>query len=244
MGYDIVFRYHEKLEEGGYDKSVIKELRRKEGEPFEDISLEKLANTIFMQLARRDIFIVDVEIYEYTKTKINFRETKGGIVVKNKKFILDNEVKLVSEEIETKPAISQLPVPTNGSVANSNLSQPHNNLPMSQRRPIKHVALDGDLPTMIKVKQYNLQLTPGKIYPIFQEIPDPRDKRVDKFGNPTLDRKMIYVTIDDQKREITVSSDYFLPPDAKLIGGNFSRDKEPKLMYEGETGEKMPELRR
>ena len=50
------------------------------------------------QLARRDIWVVDVDILEFKRQKINFRETKGGIVIKNKKFSLDNDTNIIMQE--------------------------------------------------------------------------------------------------------------------------------------------------
>lgn len=46
------------------------------------------------QLARRNILITDVEIYEFTKKKLSFKEADDGILIKNKKFKFDDGASL------------------------------------------------------------------------------------------------------------------------------------------------------
>ncbi len=266
MGYEILYKYHERLEEGGYNKDETKELKRKIGDAFEEVSLDKCAAAVMRQLARRDIWVVDWEVYEYKKTKVNCRETKGGIVIKNKKFSLDGDSHDIKEE-DIIEGTSLVPMPGTSmpgtSVALQPGQQPHERIlsPVQQaqvangqpvmRRPIKIVQLDTDLPTMHKVKTQGLQFSANKRYPVFEEKPDPRDKRVDRFGQPVLDRKTLYVMWDDHKREITTSSDYFVPGQIQLEGGaEFNRATEqaatgggPKLMYEGEVEGGVPDVR-
>lgn len=153
-------------------------------------------------------------------------------------------------------------VPQNGAIA------PHNNLPMHAqqqgvgKRPIKMVVVDdtgaiqdsnGDrIPVVMAIKRAGLQFRPGQRYPVFQEMDDPRDKRVDKQGHPALDRKKVYVIWDDNKREIMASQDYFIPADVRLErsvaddpwdatpGGG----RAPRLMFEAEDeSASMPDLR-
>jgi hypothetical protein len=108
MGYEIIFYYHEKLEDE-YDKSNIKELHKKLGKKEEEIDLEKLGRFILTHLARRDIWITKVKVFEYKKTEISFRETKGGIVVKNKKFLLDGNLDITYlDEEEQQPQPKQV----------------------------------------------------------------------------------------------------------------------------------------
>ena len=274
MGFEVVYKYWDKLEDGSYNKDEVKEMKRKVGEPFEDVSLEALAQKIMAQMARRDIWVLpEVEIYELKKQKISFRETKGGVIIKNKKFFLDTENNsLVVQELPPEQPTSMLPVPTNNVQPHNNLPAvaPHNNLPLNYqqqqgpRRPLKFVVLDDGgvvqdgngnrIPVAMLIKRSGLQFRPQQRYPVFQEMDDPRDKRVDKLGAPALDRKKVYVMWDDMKREVTVSQDYFVPADVRLEksspddpwdsvnGGN--GNKGPKLMFENEEeGAAMPELR-
>ena len=247
MGFEVIYQYHERLVEGGYDKEETKEMKRRIGDAYEDVALEKLASTVMAQLARRDIWVTNWDVYEYKKQKLNCRETKGGIVIKNKKFALDVEGSgglLMSE-------VADVEIAANGAMVTTLMpgQMPHNHLsvpgqPQGMKRPIKWVVLDSDDRWLAQVKGRGLQLVPNKRYPVFQEMPDPRDKRVDKFGKPTLDRKMVYVMWDDKSREIQASADYFVPADLNLVGGSFNTSNDgPKLMFEAERNDEMVDIR-
>lgn len=248
MGYEVIYAYHERLEEGGYNKEETKEMRRRIGDPYEDIPVEKLASTVMAQLARRDIWVTNWDVFEYKKQKLNCRETKGGIVIKNKKFSLDTEsgnglVMTEISDVEITPFGAVIPVVAPGQM-------PHNILPLpgqapgTMKRPIKWVVLDTDDRWLAQVKERGLQFIPNKRYPVFQEMPDPRDKRVDKFGKPPLDVKMVYMMWDDHSREMQVSADFFVSADINLIGGNFNRANDGmKLMYEAERKDEMVDIR-
>jgi hypothetical protein len=147
------------------------------------------------------------------------------------------------QDVEITPTGAVVPVVAPGQM-------PHNNLPVpagqpnTMKRPIKWVALDTDDMTIAKVKGAGLQFSSNKRYPVFQEMPDPRDKRVDKFGKPSLERRMVYVMWDDQSREVQVSADFFVSADINLIGGNFNRQNDgPRLMFEAERSDDMPDIR-
>ena len=90
MGFECIYYFHKKVD-GDYDRENKETFKKKVGDPFDDVPLEKLAASIMAQMARRDIWIVDVEIFELTKKQISFKESKGGIVIKNKKFSFDGE---------------------------------------------------------------------------------------------------------------------------------------------------------
>ncbi len=231
MGYEVIYKYHEKDSEGNYNKEVIKEMKKKIGDAYDDTPLEKLASAIMSQLARRDIWILpDVEIYEYKKSKISFRETKGGIVIKNKKFELDNEANIVVHEF-TEGA----PVPTNGAMVPALPPNNKINIAAPTGRPIKWVALDPDERNIAKVKGSGLAFLPNKRYPVFQEVADPK-----MFG------RMIYTMLDENKREVTTFDDYFLNADQKLVQGFHStvdQEKEPKLSFGDYEKEQMPDIR-
>lgn len=228
MGYEITYSYHNRLDEGGYENDT-KTMKKKLGDPFEDVILEKLAGTIMSQLARRDIWITDVEIYELRKHKISYKETKGGIVVKNHKFVLDNNAKILMEKIvEEKPVEKPLvPIPSNNGIIP----------PVKSLRPIKWVMLDGDINNLHKIKGSGLQFSVNKRYPVFSEIPHPRDFAV-----------TIYNMHDDHNREVSVKNEYFLPADVffeketKPIR-QVELDSTPKLAYQDEIKGEMPDLR-
>ena len=235
MGYEVTYKYHEKDDSGNYNKEVVKEMKKKIGDAYEEIPLEKLASAIMSQLARRDIWILpEVEIYEYRKVKISFRETKGGIVIKNKKFELDSESKIVVHEFTEGQPTTNTPINYNGAMVPA---QPGNktNLAAPTGRPIKWVALDPDDRNLSRVKGSGLAFLPNKRYPVFQEAPDPKS-----FG------RMIYTMLDENKREVTIFDDYFLNADQRLAQGfnsTVDRDAEPKLSFGEYEKDSMPDIR-
>jgi hypothetical protein len=227
MGYEVLYHYHEKDASGNYNKEEVKELKKKVGNAYEDLPLEKLASVIMSQLARRDIWILpDVEIYEYKKTKVSFRETKGGIVIKNKKFELDTDASIIVHEFtEDQPTTNGAMVPANNKV---NIAGPIG-------RPIKWVALDPGDQNLAKVKGNGLAFLPNKRYPVFNEVPDPK-----QFG------RLIYTMLDENKREITIFDDYFLNADQNLVQGfrsTVDRDTEKKLSFGEYEKDSMPDIR-
>jgi hypothetical protein len=260
MVYQVIFKYHPKNEDGQYNKEEIKELKKKVGEPFDDTPLEKLASVVMGQLARRDILVIDVILHELKKQNISFKETKNGIVLKNKKFIFGEsciEGIQVQDEVE-QPQYSQ----TNGNLPHNNIAPQVSSVQPSTgtnplKRPIKWVSFDAEgvtqdqngnkIPIAMMIKKLGLQLSPNKKYPVFQEMDDPRDKRVDKFGVPCLDRKKVYQIWDDRKRDVTVSQDYFLPAEIRLdfdeLGFSKVSEGAPKLIFEGSVEANMPDIR-
>lgn len=232
MGYEICYAFHPKDEEGSYKKDEVKELKKKLGEPFEEISLERLASTIMSQLARRDIWIFDVKIHELVKREVSFRETKGGIVIKNKKFLLDDEANIVVQEI------NDTPMPSNALVPKHNGTAPLVNIatPLNTSRVLKWVTLDPDLRNLDIVKSANLAFMPDKRYPVFAEMQHPK-----KFG------VMVYQMMDENKREVSVEDTYFLNADQVLQKGFVSSiDKDigsPKLKFEDTYKDVIPDIR-
>lgn len=240
MGYEVVYKYHEKDESGNYNKNEVKELKKKIGTPYEDMPLEKLASIIMSQLARRDIWILpDVEIYEYKKTKINFRETKGGIIIKNKKFELDTDANVIVHDFQDGAALAPVPIPTpSGALVHHNAALANNKLNLAgpTGRPIKFVTLDPDERNLAKVKASGLAFVENKRYPVYREMTHPK-----QFG------VMIYTTLDENNREVSVTDEYFLNADQKLIQGfNSTVDRgaaEAKLSYGEYENAKMPDIR-
>ena len=231
MGYEVKYLFHERLEDGQYDKDETKELKRRVGDPYEDVPIEKLATAVMSQLARRDIWVVDVDIFEFKRQKINFRETKGGIVIKNKKFSLDNETNIIMQEeqpvVQTPqhntqvpqhaPALAQIPS------AITNLPTPYEATPAAPKgRPVKYVTLDTSRDTLMAIGKKHLKFSPNKRYPVYSERPDQQTGI------------MVFGMIDDLGREINVTNDYFIP-ESRLEFDNEIRlpeQEKQKLMYQ------------
>lgn len=244
MGFELVFKYHEK-KDTGYDTAEQKTFKKKCGEAYEDVSLEKLALLVMGQLARRDIWIVDVEINEFVKKTINFRETKGGIVIKNKKFTLDNklEASVVVEDCPSNDLDSDKKV----QVANVNITKnttktiyPHEvtSRDLTKKKPIAQMVFAPEPQQVREVSKY--KLTVDKKYLIYE-------KKTSTTGGE------LYVILDDSQREITISDKYFVPASINLIGDEeFANqqasyvgagNKEPKLSWNGVVTDNVPHLR-
>lgn len=234
MGYEVTYKYHEKDESGSYNKDEVKEMTKKIGTPYEDVPLEKLASAIMSQLARRDVWILpDVEIYEYKKVKISFKETKGGIVIKHKKFELDNDSNIVvhdfteGEPVHNGAMVPVVPMP----VAPNNRT----NIAAPTGRPIKWVTLDPNDRNLAKIKGSGLAFLPNKRYPVFNEVAHPK-----QFG------VMIYTMWDENKREVTVLDEYFVNADQKLLQGfstTADRGNEGNLSHGDYEKSPMPDIR-
>lgn len=106
MGYEITFVYHEKNEDGKPDMENSSTFTKSVGKRNEEVPLEKVGAIILGQMARRDVYISNVHIFEYVKREVSFKETKAGIVIKNKKFNFDQlsgELKTENEEVALPP---------------------------------------------------------------------------------------------------------------------------------------------
>lgn len=196
MGYEVVYEYHDRTDEG-YNKEELKDFKKKIGDAWEDVPLEKVAVAIMSQLARRDIWVVNVKVVQLIKKPISFKETKGGIVINNKKFIFDssNMVSVVSEEA---------PEPT------FDLEQPH--MSTIQSKP--------NLPA----NKINLA-PPIKKKPVLMTFsPEERDYvDLSRKYKLTLDKNyeitkredgvmgQIYHLKDDSGKDIKLSEVYFIP---------------------------------
>lgn len=242
MGYEIVYRYKDSGDSPGSYSEEVKEKRVKIGKPTNDIGLEVLAPKIMAQLARRNILIIDVEIYEYAKKKISYRETKGGIVIKNKKFSFDSGVVVETDEEEEYDESSDSdsefefkPIPS------PSKSLAENSCPLgskgTQRRPIRYEIFDPEPLAESRAAQKGLKFTKGKKYPVHSES--------------SMGTGVVYKTFDDTGREVQVGSEYFVVIGAGLV----KQDDGPTYVgAEGQTEEvnlwgryehtEMPDVRR
>jgi hypothetical protein len=263
MGYEVSYQFYERTEDG-YNRDEVKVFKKKVGDPFDDVSLEKLAGAIMAQLARRDVWIVDVEVFELSRKPISFKEAKGGIILKNKKFLFDGGgedsssviVQDIFQNVTISPAQTHHPAPFQHPVPdpmrdfvekysvvnqNTNTQQSVSIHPHEQnrpRRPVDLMIFCPELHHMQEIKQKNLRLTPDKKYPIFE-------KRSLPMGGEA------YLVLDDNGREQLVSDKYFVP-NTNLFGDKelgFSQNQQQrdggKLYWGGANMEPdMPDIRR
>lgn len=246
MGYECHYSYHERID-GEYNKDEVKILKKKVGDPFEDVTLEKLAASVMAQLARRDIWIVDVSIYELSKKSIAFKEAKGGIILKNKKFLFDDVENLTSVVVEEPPQF-QNPIPLQQNVNHFNIAgqasvnqHPHNMTPAQAtnvaRRPIGQLVFAPEPQQIPEIKQKNLRFTVDNKYAIYERKSSP-------LGD-------LLVVVDDTGRQQTISDKYFVPV-PQLFADNelgFSENQQQRdggKLYWGtaNTDPNMPDIRR
>ena len=205
------------------------------------------------QLARRDVWIVDVEIYELSKKPVSFKEAKGGIILKNKKFLFDGG----GEDASTITVQDMMaPAPPPQYTAQEYVPPPQNNVNIQQatqvyrnvqpheqgqpRRAVDFVIFSPELHLMTEVKQKNLRFTPDKKYAVFEKRTAP-----DQVTE-------VFVMIDDTGREQLVSDKYFIPGNVKLFADDvlgFSQGPEQrdggKLQWGNASQEPdMPDVRR
>ena len=239
MGFELVFKYHEK-KDNGYDTLEQKTFKKKCGDAYEEVPLEKLALLVMGQLARRDVWIVDVEIHEFVKKPISFRETKGGIVIKNKKFSLDTKLEesVVVEECVTDN--NNLEITAQNQISSSKIVHPHELLKrdLTKKKPIANMVFAPEPQQERECSRY--KLTVDKKYPIYE-----------RKANPTGGE--LFVILDDAQREITISDKFFIPATINLIGDDEFANKEasyfgasikePKLNWSGVVSDNVPHLR-
>ena len=113
MGYEVKYFYKEETEVKGQYSDEIKEKKVKIGDPWEEVPLEVVAGKVMAQLAKRNIFVTDVEIYRLAKEKISYRNTEDGIVIKNKKFRYDDGPAAVADEFD-QPVAAAATTPSIG----------------------------------------------------------------------------------------------------------------------------------
>lgn len=195
MGFEVIYHYKELADENvpGVYKEEIKTKTSKIGKSNDEVSFEVLASKILSQLARRNILIINFEIFEFVKKKINFKETDDGIVIKNKKYKFDgkinsfidlNEIEDENDDQDQDQEIDVSPC----SLKQSKKLKPKNSV-------LRYEYFDPEIMSLHKAKQKGLKFTQGKKYPICSE---------ENMGST-----IIYCTIDDSDKEVKVSSEYF-----------------------------------
>ncbi len=201
MGFEVVFHYCE-LSDGVYDRENIKNMKKKIGKSSEEVDDVKLANFVMGYMARRDIFVVEVEVYEFVKRKINFLPTKNGVKIKNKNYNFDLgkviEDPIVEEE-ETEEVEKKVVKKIKKEVVITGLREIRKEI-YSPPNILKTAA-----------RKRGFKFTEGKTYPIYEEKPANRD--IPQVG-------LVYKTIDDEGNFQILHSEHFIPKYQGLINDN------------------------
>lgn len=243
MGYEIIFHYKEAGETAGSYKEELKNKSYKIGKVTEEVGLEVLAAKIMSQLARRNILIVDVEIYEYAKKKLNYREASDGIVLKNKKFSFDFSDVIATEEFEGDVVIEEeqfkpLPSPSKDLADQSCPVMVARKSQNIARRAIRQEVYDPDPIGQQKVRQKGLKLTLGKKYSIYSE--------------ESMGSTLVYTVADDSGKDVKVNAEYFVALGMGLAQANEeptyvgaeNQKEEINLWGRNADQTEMPDIRR
>jgi hypothetical protein len=233
MGYQVVFHYH-KRKDAGYDMENKNKLQKKVGKDDEDTPLEQVVMLIKSQLARRDILVTDVDVFEFVKKRVKFKEVKGGFVIKDKKFLMDQIQGVpVSDEDDTggppQPYLhphERMQMPQFQNVPLQQLAQPLNVRPQVNEagvpmpmHPQRFEVFDPDPLQQAKLGN-KYRLTPGKKYGIYREWADAM-------------KVTQYLIKDDRNMEVTISAEFFVAAGKGLIGGNFDADPVERQINRG-----------
>ncbi len=260
MGYELTFHYHERDEsEGKYNTEETKTLTKNVGRRSAEVPLEQVAAVVMGQLARRDIWVVDVEIAEFAKRTVSFKETKSGIIIKNRKFNYDQVAgHLISEEDQPEPDMSMyapqkhlmmpsmpqehvMPPEQHFMTRDDEADMPPQIQPRQQQprqiqpkrdpnMPLRHEVFRPGREDYGQLQREGIKLSMGKTYPVFREVV----KQVAGGPYGSMDT-VFYVVQDDSGQKIEVGSGFFEPVPRGLsftgISGYNVRPPEGKLSY-------------
>ena len=115
MGYEVTYHYRTQTEDGEWSEET-KQKTAKIGSPYDEVPIDALAGKIIAQLARRNILLEDVEIFEFTKKQLKFRQDDEGIFIGRRKFTYDDGPALGDQGVVESRGdeASSIAEPTNG----------------------------------------------------------------------------------------------------------------------------------
>jgi len=219
MGFELIYHFREEESPGNYS-SEIKNKTIRVGKYHEDTSLESVAAKIMSQMARRNILIEDVEIFEYTKKQLSFKQNDESIIIKNKKYRFDDgpvchednvteepNLEALIENILAKKINSQPQSLYSKDYLHPNKPEKPSNLPppppqntengnVASLTVLKKEYFDPELLEEHKAKSMGLKLTKGNQYKI-----------VGVEGSGALQR---YYVLDDNNKKIKADAMWFV----------------------------------
>lgn len=180
--------------------------------------MEVAAGKIMAQLARRAILVTDVEVYEFTKKKINYSETPTGIKLKNRVFKFDDGAVLQAEDQSSDNEVQQQLMEllqSNPHLANSLLQQKPNptvqnpSLVSASGNRMEYFCAENG--TIQELKQAGTYMTLNKKYEILHEVDN---------GGP----QVFYTVKDDHGKQVNLHVSYFSTKLAKVQYNNIVDD--------------------
>lgn len=211
MAYEVIFKYYDVNDDGSFNKETPQELKKKYGTLENEYPMDKLMSNITGHLARRDIYVYDVEVYEFLKKQIPFKITKNGLVLKNQRVSYDemlenNQILAESQNTNNVSMISVnesiQPIRQNKFVDLSNRVENQKN-----KKPIRYVVFSP--PLNVNKAKFNYKFTRNKRYPVFSE----------RFLDTGIGQMLSMV--DDAGKDVEVHDEYFVP-----AGNNLGFDNE------------------
>lgn len=232
MGFMISYKYCPEVVKGEYNKQEVKEGTVNVGSPYEDVSMDVLAGKVMALLARRNVLVSDIEIFEMVKKPVAYKESEDGITIKNRKFRFDdgptasggeevantdNSLEKIQELLKKNPNLLSS-IKTQSSAAISQTQAPQSRPPI--RAEYFTDKNDGyeHWWGLSKAMNPSLSVTVGKKYAIYDE----------KMGNSCI----LYKIVDDNGMEQIVSDKLFTTvPEVNQV-----------LRYDGIVNEQVPDI--
>jgi hypothetical protein len=236
--YEIIFKYYKHKDNLDYDRTESLILKKKFGQIEEEYPLDKIACYIMSQLARRDIFIHDVEIYSYVKKNVSFKISKNGFSINGQKFGHNDtvtEFNLIESTPEKPPQPACEAITQKDYIPKPDFAQLQKKVESNkERRIIKNVIFIP--PLQMDKTRFPYKFTINKKYPVYAEKLSPSG-----IG-------MTISTNDDNGNPIDVSDEYFIPANNSLEFDNdmnaSKRGNNDLLNWQGDRSSgSMPKLR-
>jgi len=225
MAYEIYLHYHEYNDDGSFKKNENNILKKKLGTIENEYPLEKVCAFITGQLARRDIFVHDVEVFEFIKKKLPLKISKNGLLLKNQKLsyedlLSDRTIDVVNENLlpsdRTIDVVNENLFPQNQIIEQANITQQVDTKPKKNQfqdlanrknlvkssKTIRFVIFSP--PLQLDKSKFNYKFTKNKKYPVYAE----------RFSETGIGQ--ILSTIDDGGNSVDVSDEFFVPAGQNL----------------------------
>jgi hypothetical protein len=203
MAYEVVFKYYDIKDDGSFCHDSPQEIKKKFGNIETEYPLDKLMSNITGYLARRDIYVFDVDVYEFTRKKIPFKITKNGLVLKNQKVSYDDMLENTVLIAEKPQVINQVENNQNQktTVVNQNKNRFENLadkiIKNKNKKPNRFVVFSP--PLNVDKSKFNFKFSKNKKYPVFSE----------RYAENGIG--MILSMIDDAGNDVEVHDEYFVP---------------------------------
>ena len=252
MSYLIKYNFNVKSENGEYNKEDLKTESIQVGNLFDEVSLDILAGKVFSLLAKRNVFVTNLEIFEIVQKPVFFKENQDGFTISKKKFKFDDGAKVYGEECDQEESgtknnkdqakgesssqdlqnllanpqiinlLSTLAKTNGGIQPHQILSQPQINVPIA-------VGTIGEK----KILRYEFYYPEDEIFVLsakktYPDLSFTHGKKYPIFSEkapPDAKAGLFYETIDDKNKKVLVRSNLFTLVMPKLIG-----DDEPDVL--------------